>query len=343
VPGPIAYGKGGTEPTFTDAALTSGLLDPAYFLGGEIELDIEAAARGIEERIAGPLGLTLEEAASGIVALTEAKMAAMLEGITIGKGYDPRDFALLAYGGGGPIAASALAARLEIPQIIVPRSPATFSAWGMLTLDVVHDFSKTSVSPLEQLDRERLTATFADLEAHAADALEREGVPRERRDALRWIDMRYENQEHTLSVPLTVGPLMSLTPAGLRTQFDERHNAAYGYSVSDPVEIVAYRIRAVGSLDKPRRPTTAVKGEDPRHARQATRRAVHRESGGAFDWAVFDRRRLTAGNVVRGPAIVEEPTATTLVAPFQKLTVDGFGNLLITVQDGALAARRRIT
>lgn len=337
VPGPIAYGKGGTEPTFTDAALASGLLDPHNFLGGEIELDLAAARRGIEERIAEPLGLSVDDAASGIVALVEAKMAATLEEITIGKGYDPRDFALLAYGGGGSLVAGALAARLEIPRLIVPRSPATFSAWGMLTLDIVHDFSKTAVSKLDHLEAAQLLETFAELEAQATSALEREGVPPAKRQAVRSIDMRYENQEHTLSVLLAAGTLDSLTSEQLRAQlrqrFYERHTSTYGYSVADPVEIVVCRVRAIGARDKPRRPSLESGSPSPDQALKGTRWASHRESGGDLEWAIYDRELLKARNVVRGPAIVEEPTATTLVAPYQTLTVDELGNLVITRSD----------
>lgn len=329
-PGPICYGKGGTEPTFTDAALVSGLLDPERFLGGEIVLDVAAARRGIEEKIAGPLGLSVDEAASGIVALTEAKMAGMLEEITIGKGHDPRDFTLLAYGGGGPLAASALAARLEIPRVVVPCSPATFSAWGMLTLDVVHDFSRTSVAKLEHLQPAHLSETFAELEARAAAALERDGIPPEKRQLLRSIDMRYENQEHTLGVPVGSGSPEALGSARLREQFDERHRAAYGYAVSDPVDVVTYRLRAVGSLDKPRPAALRDAAASAAEAFKGRRSALHRESGGSFEWAVYDRELLGPGTAIRGPAIVEEPTATTLVAPGQTVTVDRLGNLVLT-------------
>ena len=330
MPGPICYGNGGTEPTFTDAALASGLLDPDYFLGGEIELDRAAAEDGIREAVANPLGLSTDEASSGIVTLTEAKMAATLEEITIGKGYDPRDFTLLAYGGGGPLVASALATRLEIPTVVVPQSPATFSAWGMLTLDVVHDFLKTSVSKLESLGPGQLAEAFDQLKAKAASVLERENIPPARRQALCVVDMRYENQEHTLSVPLADETLGALKVDELRSRFDEHHRAAYGYAITDPVELVTYRVRAAGSLEKPRRPSLSSGPSSGEHALRKHRRASHRESGGDFEWAIYERERLRSGNAIRGPAIVEEPSATTLVAPGQELRVDQLGNLVIT-------------
>jgi N-methylhydantoinase A len=329
-PGPICYGRGGAEPTFTDAALVSGLLDPRNFLGGELALDVDAAREGIRTRIAEPLGLSLDEAASGIVALTEARMAALLEELTIGKGFDPRGFGLLAYGGGGSLVASALASRLEIPRVVVPRSPATFSAWGMLTLDVVHDFARTSLAPLESLDAEDVRDRFAELDGQAHAALEREGVAAERRALVRFADLRYEGQEHAVTIALDASFFAAVDVVRLRELFDERHAVAYGYSMADPVEVTAYRIRAVGTLGKPRQPALEPGGESAEHARTGGRRALHRESGGELEWATYDRERLLAGNRLGGPAIVEEAAATTLVAPGQELAVDELGNLVIT-------------
>jgi N-methylhydantoinase A len=329
VPGPMCYGKGGTEPTFTDAALVSGLLDPDYFLGGEIELDPNAARNGIDTKIATPLGLSVEEAASGIVALTEAKMAALLEEMTVGKGYDPRDFTLLAYGGGGPLVASALAARLEIPRVVIPPYAATFSAWGMLTLDVVHDFARTQITSLEFLDPDSVRQTFAQLETQAHEALARERIAPENRRLLRSLDMRYEGQEHTLNIALSAEFLETLSVAQLRSLFDDRHEVAYGYRMADPAEVTVYRIRAVGLLDKPSQPSLESTGTSVDAARKGTRRANHRESGGTLEWTVYDRERLQPGHRIAGPAIIEEPTATTIVSPGKEAEVDTIGNLVL--------------
>ena len=334
-PGPICYGKGGAEPTFTDAALVSGLLDVERFLGGEMALDLDAATEGIRSRIAEPLGMGVEEAAAGIVTLTEAKMAATLEELTIGKGYDPRDFSLLAFGGGGSLVASALATRLGIPMVIVPPSPATFSAWGMLTLDVVHDFARTSLSNLATLDPVEFAARFEELAGQARAALDREDIPVDERSLVHSVDMRYEGQEHNLTIPLDAPFLADVDLARLRRLFDERHSVVYGYSMPDPVEVTAYRIRAVGSLDKPKRQPIARGGESAEQALKGLRRAHHRESGGELEWSIYDRDRLEAGNRLHGPAIVEEAAATTLVSPAQELRVDELGNLLITAAEAA--------
>jgi N-methylhydantoinase A len=330
VPGPICYGKGGTEPTFTDAALVSGLLDPDAFLGGEMKLDEEAARDGIERAIGAPLGLSVEDAAAGIVALTEANMAATLEELTIGKGLDPRDFHLFAYGGGGPLVAAALAKRLHIPVVIVPPSPATFSAWGMLTLDIVHDFSRTSLSALDVIDGAEVRGRFLELAAQADAVLEREGIPADRRRLVLTVEMRYEGQEHTLAVPVASALDADVDLDRLRSTFHAQHEVVYGYSMGNPVEITTYRIRAVGTLEKPGRPVIEHGGESSDAALVGTRHALHRESGGAFDWSIYDRTRLRSGNRLAGPAIVVEAANTTLVAPRQELVVDDLGNLVVT-------------
>ena len=337
-PGPIAYGRGGTDPTFTDAALVNGLIDPDYFLGGEVKLDLEAAREGLAAQIARPLGVSLEDAADGIVALTEAKMAATIEEITVGKGFDPRDFALVAYGGSGPLVASALAVYLEIPTVVVPPSPATFSAWGMLTLDIVRDFSRTRVNMLDVLDAARLSQPFMELETEAARALDREAVPVSRRRLARSVDMRYENQEHTLSVPAPDSH--ALQPEELRIRFDEHHRSAYGYSLSEPIEVVAYRVRAVGSLDKPGRPSLPPGSSASDRACKGRRRARHKDSGGLLEWTVYERDLLQAGNRIEGPAFIEEATTTTLVSPGRVLTIDELGNIVITVAGQGRRARR---
>ena len=329
-PGPVCYGRGGTEPTFTDAALVSGLLDPARFMGGSMPLDLQAARRAISERIGDPLGLGLEEAAAGIVALSEAKMAAMLEELTVQKGRDPRDFTLFPFGGGGSLVASALASRLGIPRFIVPKWPGTFSAWGMLTLDIVHDFARTLIVPLAELTPELLRDAFDELRDRARQALQREHVADENRTLIFSIDMRYDSQEHVLTLPFDPA---FLEPGGtdrMRGMFQARHQQAYGFSTDDSIQITTYRVRAVGSLPKPQPVHEEATPTGASHALRSRRRATHRESGGRLDWAIYDRDLLVPGNRLHGPALIEERAATTLVAPGQQLDVDGLGNLVVT-------------
>lgn len=328
-PGPICVSRGGTEPTFTDAALVSGLLDAENFLGGEIALDIEAARAGIKRVIADPLGLSVEEAASGIIALTEAKCAAMLDDIGLGKGYDPRTFALVAYGGGGSLVASAVASRMQIGKVIIPPAPGTFSAWGMLTLDIVHDFSRTLIARLDALQGSEVVDAFAELHARAVDRLDAERVELDRRQTYMYLDMRYDAQEHSITVPIGAKQLEMQDFDGLRALFNERHEATYGYAMEEEVELVGLRVRAVGSLDKPRVTSSVVGAGSDGQAFIGRRTAWHRESGGQLEWSIFNRDLLETGDEVKGPAIVEEAAATTLVAPGQRLTVDTYGNMIL--------------
>ncbi|HEX2196734.1 MAG TPA: hydantoinase/oxoprolinase family protein [Actinomycetota bacterium] len=335
-PGPICYGNGGTEPTFTDAALVSGLFDPDKFIGGEMQLAAESARKGIEGAIAEPLGLSVEDAASGIVTLTEAKMAATLEEITIGKGLDPREFTILAFGGNGALVASALAHRIGAPRVVVPRFPAVFSAWGMLGLDVVHDFAKTMVTKMGKLSSSEIAAIYEGLEADAVEALERESIPPEDRSFHRSLDMRYELQEHTLQIPLGEEDAAGISFESLRKRFDEAHKVAYGYDMPhEAVDVVTYRVRAVGRLPKPE-PLKMRRGDgDASRAVIGTRVATHGESGGAMEWTVYDRAELLAGDRLDGPALIEEETSMTLVAPWQQAEVDDLGNIVMTAREGA--------
>jgi N-methylhydantoinase A len=338
-PGPICYGAGGVEPTFTDAAVVSGLLDPESFLGGDVALDVEAARAGVKEAIAEPLGLSVEHAAAGIVALTEARMAATLEELTVHRGLDPREFTLLAFGGGGPLVALALAQRLGISRVLIPQSPGTFSAWGMLMLDLVHDFARTRIMPLAGVRGDAIRDEFGELEHEAAAALEREGVAPEQCVLLRFIDVRYVGQEHVLSIPVDMTADRPALSELLRTRFEESHLREYGYTLTDPAEATAIRVRAVGGLSKPALPRLP--------ARIATQpepigsRVVHRPRAGRLDtvapaeWPVYAREHLQPGSIVRGPAIVQEAAATTLVGWSHLLTVDGVGNLELDLTGGS--------
>lgn len=330
VPGPACYAGGGDEPTFTDAALVSGLLDPSNFLGGEIEIDVERAREAIRSRIAEPLGLEIEDAAAGIVALSEANMAGILAELTIDRGLDPRDFVLMPYGGGGSLVASALASRLDIPRIVVPLSPGTFSAWGMLTLDVVHDLTRTRVTSIDDLGAETLFAPFSELDVEARDLLDSERVPTDRQRVERSIDMRYDGQEHVLTVPLLPELFEQSDPGVLAERFAQQHDRVYGFTMEAGVEVTAYRTRAIGRLDPPARPSVQAAEGDVTEASRGTRRATHRESGGTFDWTLYDRSALRAGHELEGPAIIEESSATTLVAANQRAVVDELGNIVIT-------------
>lgn len=328
-PGPVCYSRGGTEPTFTDAALVSGLLDPDSFLGGRMPLDKSAAVEAIRTKISQPLNLTVEEAASGIIALAEVRMAHKLDEITIEKGIDPRELTMVAYGGGGPLAADALASRVGVKRVVVPQSPGMFSAGGALTLDVAHTYSQTVVHPLDVVGMELLKNTVKQLEAEALAKLEEDDIDPSRQQFAASVDLRYDLQEHALTIPID-GDIDSLTSEWLEDAFHDAHRAYYGYHLDEPVELVACRVRGVGLLDKATIEPQDLVSADSGHAFLGTRTGVHRESGGTIEFSVYDRRLLRPGNELNGPALIEEDSTTTLVLPGRRVAVDIFANLVIT-------------
>ena len=245
MPGPVCYGRGGTEPTVTDAAVVAGLL-PTELLGGRMALLADDARSAVEKHVAEPLGLSVPEAAAGILAVVEGKMAQLLEEMTIGEGLDPRTFTLFAYGGGGPLVAARLAEQLGSRRVVVPRYPGVFSAWGMQTLDAVQEFSRTYILNPRGLPAEDLAVPFDEMVEQARAALASEGFSSEQISILRLVEMRYESQEHTLLIPFD-----DAGADALRAAFDTAHHEAFGFTVPGEAEIVTYRLRAIGALPKP--------------------------------------------------------------------------------------------
>jgi N-methylhydantoinase A len=332
VPGPVCYGKGGRQPTFTDAALAVGYLDAENFLGGEIMLDLPLARKALAA-LGRDIELGLDDTAAGILRLSTAKIVGAVRVISIERGHDPRDFSLIAFGGAGPFIAAEVARELEIPAVIVPPSPATFSAFGMLMADVVSDFSRTMISPLHENTIEALNEAFAGLLADAREALREEGHQEEG-----WVyevstEMRYLGQEHAVSIPLRSLPLKQGEVEGLVEQFGNAHEAHYGHRTDEPVEIVTLRLRAVSSVERPKLPT--VPGRDGYSRRgSGERRSVYRsEDGATAAYALHDRALLYAGDVVAGPAIIEESSATTVVHDGDVVRVGSYGELIIRVNE----------
>lgn len=317
-PGPACYGRGGAEPTVTDANVVLGRLDPGYFLGGELQLDADAARAAIEERCARPLGLDVTAAARGIVEIANAAMVDALRLISVQRGYDPRDFVLVAFGGAGPAHANAIAREAEMPTLLVPRSPGIFSATGLLATDLEHDAAVTLMRRLEDADDAFLDGVFAELERSGRAELEREGLTADRIEFVRRVDLRYAGQSYELTIA-----------AGddLSARFHAAHERAYGFAApGEPVELVAARLTSVGRIAKPPVRTLAPGGPPA----PKTRRPVYfAEAGGYVDCPVYDREALPAGARLAGPAIVEEPDSTTVLHPGFAVSVDGAGNLLL--------------
>lgn len=325
VPGPVAYGKGGTEPTTTDAALALGYLDPAGFLGGEMRLDAEAARRSIEQTIARPLGGTLVSTSAGMFDVVMARTVGAIREITVERGHDPREFSLLAFGGAGPLFAPLLAREMAIPETIVPHAPAAFSAWGMLMSDLAADFSRTEIGLLDETEPGALDHSFRELEIRASDVIRQQGVEQTGLVLQRALELRYLGQEHALEVSID-GTLES---AAIRRSFESLHAARYGHTTSDPVQIVTLRVRGIGLVDKPALQPVAVGDGNSERALIGTRPAFCFARRQLTAFAVYRRDRLCPGDRLGGPAIVGESTSTTVLHSDQELSVDGYGHLVI--------------
>jgi N-methylhydantoinase A len=329
-PGPACYGLGGATPTITDANLALGRLDPAFFLGGEMTLDAGAARRAIATLVAAPLGLDPLAAASGIVEIANAHMIGAMRLVSVQRGYDPRDFVLVAFGGAGPLHANALARELGIPTVLVPPSPGIASAVGMLATDIRHEFVATRRLRLDGLAPATLETLFADFVAEGEARLERDGVPRDDRRMLRSADLRYHGQSFELPVTVPPGSLSAADVERLRDEFHAMHERAYGYAAhDDPVELVNVRLAAIGVTPKPRRAPLPEGGSSAAPAVKGRRDVWFAEAGGVQPTVVLDRGKLLRGNVIDGPAIIEEPDASTLVHPGWTATVDEHANLVL--------------
>ena len=328
-PAPACYGKGGTEPTITDANLVLRRLDPDHFLGGEMRLDEAAAWRAVKERCADPLGLDVVEVALGIVEIANNAMVSALRRISVQRGYDPRDFALVAFGGAGPVHANRLAAELDIPAVLVPMSPGTTSAMGLLVTDIKHDYSVTLIQRADGIDATVVNQRYLEMEARGRQALLSEGTTHASIGFERHVDMRYVGQSYELSIALRRGRVEDLLDR-LLADFHAEHERAYGFAApEEPVEFVTLRLTAIGNIAKPRLRELSTGRGDVTAARRAVRQVYFAESGGFASCPSYDRYRLPAGGLIEGPAIVEEMDSTTVIHPGFHAEVDRYGNLLI--------------
>ena len=333
-PGPVCYGRGGDNPTVTDADLVLGFLNPDYFLGGAQRLELASGAAAIEARIAKPLGMSLAAAAAGIRRIVDMRMADEVRVFAARRGIDPQDFTLLPFGGAGAVHAAAVASELGVARILVPPRPGAFSALGLLCTDVVHDYIRSELRPLDQVAPDHAEAIFAALEARAAAELADEGLGAAAAAHERAFDMRYTGQGYELTVPLAGLGRGGLTAAALkaaRARFDEAHARIYGHAARErPVEIVSYRLRLRVAAPKyrPRPAPTAGARPAPKAAVKGTR-LVRFDEARASRAVLYERERLPPGSRLAGPAIIEQFDATTAVPPGWTAAVDAFGNLVL--------------
>jgi N-methylhydantoinase A len=322
MPGPACYGRGGTEPPVTDAKLRRGRMAPGYFLGGRMPLDVEAAARALSS-IGSKLGLEDAAFAEGMLAIVNANMADAMRTITVKQGIDPRDYSLVAFGGAGPMHAVWLAKELEIGEVIVPWSPGTFSAWGMLQTDIRHDVVRSFFRPLAALDSGAPVAdVYAQLQVEGGELLADEAIGEEERYFARSADMRYVGQEYTVTV--TVGTEIDLS--AIDASFHDQHRIRYGHSTPGaPVEFVNLRLAAFGRIGGGAAPFSPPDSGEP--AVVGRRQVVFDGEEQATD--VVRRDLLQPDDRHEGPVVIEEEGSTTVVPPGYAVDVDNHGNLLI--------------
>ena len=327
VPGPASYGHGGTQPTLTDAFVLSGVLNPAYFLGGEIALNA-ALAQQAYRAIAKKLGLSPSRLAQGAIRLANAQMINALKLVSVKRGYDPRDFTLIAFGGGGPLHAASVARQLGMRKVLIPPLPGVFSAWGMLCADARRDFLRTQLMPVDKNCLGALRHTFGELEEQARRVFAAEGQEKDLR-LEKYVDLRYRGQEHTVKVSLGALPLNEQTISVLHRRFQQAHKATYEFTLEDPLEIVNCHLVAHARLSRPRlEPLPRPSNKGPVR-RKAMRKMFLEEKSGMVP--VFERRDLAPNNRLTGPAVIEESTSTTVVNPGDHLRVDDYGNLHIKI------------
>ncbi len=328
-PGPVCYGLGGTEPTVTDANLVLGRLNEKNFLGGEMALDSAAARRSIEEKVAGPLSLSVTQAADGILRIAANSMANVVRRVTTERGLDASVFDIIAYGGAGPLHVSTIAGDLGIGRILVPDSPGHFSAFGMLAADYRRDFVRSWFMPLAQASFEAIEALYLEMEDQGRGEITGSGVQTGDLVVARAADMRYVGQEHAVTVDLPLALFESRDRQDVKIQFDKVHELRYGYaSPAEEAEIVSLRASVIGTLSKPKNQRAAESGEiPPEEARHEDRQVYFSEAGDFVQTPVYGRDGLLAGNRISGPALVEEYASTTVLHPGDELLVDSFGNL----------------
>jgi N-methylhydantoinase A len=331
VPGPAAYGRGGDRATVTDANVVLGYLNPRELLAGDLAVDHAAAERAVAT-VAGPLGVSLLRAADGIVRVVNVKMAQAIRAISTERGFDLRDFTLIPFGGAGPLHACQIALDLGIPRVLVPTAPGATSALGLLMSDVKHDFVRSRVGDAEDLDLRMANDLFGDMVGSARKQLTAEGFAEGDTQLRYFLDMRYSGQGYENPVPVAALPLTRESMAAYRRDFDAIHAQCHGHAAPDqPVEVVNYRVQAIGVVPPVTAATITDADGGARQALIGSRPAYFAALGAApVDVPVYQRERLRAGHRLVGPAIVEQYDSTTVVCPGQTAAVDRYGNLVVT-------------
>lgn len=328
-PGPVCYGRGGQEPTVTDANLVLGYLNPVFFLGGKMSLDYEAAKNAVERRTGAPLGIDATRAAWGIYEMANVNMERATRAVSIERGRDPRQYSMVTFGGAGPLHGARLARRLGIPRVLVPVGAGVESAVGLLAAPIKFDFARTHICRLDRGFSEVFRCVYADLTAQARLMYEKTGI----QDGLamqKTADMRYVGQGHEITVTLPEEAPDAEGLSALRKHFDRVYAETYGFSSEAEVEVVSWYL-TVSAGRAQSQGAASVSGRSLEEARKPRRPAYFPEAGGMVLCDIYDRYKLPVGQAFAGPAIVEEHESTTVILPGDNAEIDATGNLVITV------------
>jgi N-methylhydantoinase A len=330
-PGPACYGFGGNEPTLTDVNLLMGLLDPSSFANGEVQLDEKRSEEVIKEKIAKPLDIDLYSAIVGIYRVVTNQIAEEIRTITLERGRDPREYTLVAFGGGGPLHAAGVARELGIGKVIIPKYPGLFSARGIATADFSHDYVRSIVQPLEEIKETNIASIFYEMITQGNLDLMKEGIESNRRDISCSLDMRYIGQTTEVNVPLgKYDEDWKVKFDQAPSQFHEIHEQLYTYSVpNEPIELVNIRVLAIGLLEKPS--TRSIESTSSIASSKNSRLVLLPGEKTQIQVPVFKRENLKIGSKLFGPAIVEEPSSSTLLLDEMEIIIDAYENMIINL------------
>jgi N-methylhydantoinase A len=328
-PGPICYGRGGDKLTVTDANVILGRIGTDSFLGGEMHLDRDAALKAAEE-LGRPLGLSGVATARAIVEIAIAKMSLTVRGVSVERGFDPRDFVMVGMGGGGPIHSVPIARQLHIPTVIIPVLPSHFSAFGMLMSDIRHDYVRTQLVAFQKLKFDELEKIFAEMLDEGNAMLAAERVSKSDAKFQRYLDLRYEGQEFAIKVPVSPEEIAKGDFKTIRDRFDSIHDRSFGHAAPDePIEMVNVRLSARGIRNKMQMPAIKMNGKV---APRTTRKVCLEDSDHFEDCPVYSRDTLFAGAEIEGPALIEEYGSTTVMFRGDRATISKTGEIIIQLR-----------
>ena len=328
VPGPVCYGMGGTEPTVTDANLVLGRIDNTI-AGGVLTLDAKAARSAIQEKIASPLGLDLYEAAHGILQIVNYNMMGAIRNVSVERGHDPRHFALVAFGGAGPMHSISVARLLDMTTVIAPPSPGVASAYGLLVADFKNDYARTSIQKPPNYDPDAMEKIYRELEGEAVDWLDSEAVPADRRELSRSADLRYAHQGFEVTVEMAGTAAGPASLDEMIRHFHEEHHRLFGFSLDQPVEFVTLRVTALGQMESASMAPLSRELRAPAEALLGQRPVYFEDAGGFVPCEIYHRAGLSPDSSIDGPAILENIDSTVVIDPGWRARIDDYGNCIM--------------